>query len=102
MVSMGAGRWVVPALLTTISTFSCSLKMSIFICSTLFAFDTSTSKAYPPVPSATLRALSRSISATMTFAPFFANKSAIEAPNPEPPPVIIAVLSFSCMINPFI
>ena len=54
MVSMGAGRWVVPALLTTISTFSFSLKMPIFICSTLFAFDTSTSKAYPPVPSATL------------------------------------------------
>src|SRR3989441_3368703 len=52
------------------------------------------------IDSAPAAAAGRLISASITAAPSFANMRAVTSPKPEPPPVIIATLSFSRMIYP--
>src|SRR2546421_8284871 len=59
--------------------------------------------ARPPsllIDSATAAAAGPLISASITAAPSLANKRAVISPKPEPPPVIIATLSFNRMMYP--
>src|SRR6266849_1882342 len=59
--------------------------------------------ARPPsllIDAATPSAAGPLISASITAAPSLANKRAVTSPKPEPPPVIIATLSFNRMMYP--
>src|SRR6266480_2008998 len=94
-----------PALLNRISTCSKALRVAWTIASTLEAELTSVlaQMARPPsllIDSATAAADSPLISASITPAPSLANKRAVTSPKPEPPPVIIATLSFNRMLYP--
>src|SRR5260370_22983894 len=59
--------------------------------------------ARPPsllIDSATAAAAGPLMSASITAAPSLANNRAVTSPKPEPPPVIIATLSFNRMMYP--
>ena len=98
--SIGDGRCVIPALLTRISIFSTFPSVSAIAVLTEALLETSTLMEKPSSFFAILSAFYIFISAIITFAPSLLKLEAIPAPNPEAPPVIIAVFPLSLITPP--
>src|SRR5471032_2849166 len=103
----GLFRCVVPALFTTTCTLpKSSIAASKSVCqSACLVTSPGTAIALPPLTAISLATRSAAAplrSFTTTFAPSRANVFAIPSPNPDPPPVTIAVLPCSLMSSPIL